>query len=81
MNDTTADDFTDAEQTLSVAESATIDDEEILNHYRQSHITGVNSDNNDEESSEELGPPKRSSRSLQNCSLFEEEQVAFHLQV
>ena len=89
MNDTTADDFTDADQTLSVAESATIDDEEILNHYWESHITDVTSDNDDKESSEEPGPPKRSSRSevfavlelLQNCSLFEEEQVAFHLQV
>ena len=84
---TTADDFTNADQTLSVAESAIIDGEEILINYREPHSTDVTNDNDDEESSEEPGPPKPSSRSemfvalelLQNGSLFEEEQVAFHL--
>ena len=83
---TTTDDFTDADQTLSVAGSATIDNEE-MNHYRESHDTDATSDNNDEESSEEPGPPKRSLWSeifsalelLRNCSLLEEEQVALHL--
>ena len=54
---TTTDDFTDADQTLSVAGSATIDNEE-MNHYRESHNPDITSDNTDEESSEELGPPK-----------------------
>ena len=84
---TTAEDFTDADQTLSVAESATTDDDEILNHYRESCSIDVTSDNDDEESSEEPGPPQRPARSeifvalelLQNCTLFEEEQVASHL--
>ena len=84
---TTAEDFTDADQTLSVAESATTDDDEILNHYRESCSIDVTSDNDDEESSEEPGPPQRPAQSeifvalelLQNCTLFEEEQVASHL--
>ena len=84
---TTTDDFTEADQALSVAESASIDNGEILNHYRESRSTDVTSDNNDEESNEELGSLKRPSQSeifsalewLQNCSLFEKEQVAFHL--
>ena len=77
----TAEDFTDADQTLSVAESATTDDDDILNHYRESCSIDVTSDNDDEESSEEPGPPQRPARSeifvglelLQNCTLFEEE--------
>ena len=84
---TTVDDFTNADQTLSVTDEEIIDDEEILNNYRELHSTDVTSDNDDEERSEEPGPPRTSSRSeifvalelLQNCSLFEEEQVAFHL--
>ena len=84
---TTTDDFTKTDQALSVAESASIDNREILNHYRESRSTDVISDNDKEESNEELGSLKRSSQSeifsalewLQNCSLFEEEQVAFHL--
>ena len=55
---TTADDFTNADQTLSVAEFATTDDEKILNHYQEFHSTDVTSDSDDEESSEEPGPTK-----------------------
>ena len=59
----------------------------VLNHYRESFSIDVNSDNDDEESSEEPGPPQRPAQSeifatlelLQNCTLFEEEQVASHL--
>ena len=84
----TADDFTDADLTLSVVESATIDDEEALNHNQESHSTDVTSDNVDEEISEEPGPTKIPSQPevfaaldfFQNCSLFEEKIVAFHLQ-
>ena len=84
---TTTDDFTKNDQALSVAESASIDNREILNHYRESRSTDVISNNNEEESNEELGSLKRSSQSeifsalewLQNCSRFEKEQVAFHL--
>ena len=38
---TTANYFADADQTLSVAESAATDDEEIWNHYRKSRSTDV----------------------------------------
>ena len=83
----TAKDFTDAHQILSVSESASVDDHEILNHYRDPQSIALTSDNDDEESSEEPGPPKRPARSevfatlelLQNCSYFEEEQAASDL--
>ena len=58
---TNADTFTDADQTISVAESATIEDEEILSHYRESHSTDITSDKNDEESIEEPRLSKRPS--------------------
>ena len=52
-----------------------------------SRSADVTSDNDEEESSKEPGPPKRPSWSeifvhlklLQNCCLFEEEQVTWHL--
>ena len=58
---------------------------EILNRYRESHSTDVTSDNNDEESSEEPGPPKRPSLSeifaalelFQICNFFGGEQDKF----
>ena len=59
---TIADDFTDADQTLSLAKSATIDDQEILNHYQQSHGTFVISGNDDEEFREDPRHLKRPSR-------------------
>ena len=60
---TTADDFADSNQTPSVARFAAIGNEAKLNLYRKSHSTDVTFDNDDKESSEELGPPKRPSRS------------------
>ena len=60
---TTADDFTDSNQTLSVARFAATGNEAKLNLYRKSHSTDVTFDNDHEESSEKFGPPKRPSRS------------------
>ena len=59
----------------------------ILEHYREPQSIDLTSDNDDEDSGEELGPPQRPARSelfaamelLQNCSFFEEEQVASDL--
>ena len=42
---------------------AAIGNEAKLNLYRKSHSTDVTFDNDDKESSEELEPPKRPSRS------------------
>ena len=63
----TAVDFTDADETHSEAESATIDDEEILNHCQESHNADVTFDNDDKESSEEGGPQTSSSIHFSHC--------------
>ena len=76
---TTTKDFTDTNHILSVSNSASVDDQEILKHYREPQSTDATSDNDKEESNEPPGPPQRPARLvglLQNCNLFEEEQVA-----
>ena len=77
-------DFTDADQTLSLTESTTTGDEEILNHYRIPHSNDVTMMKGALRSLDLLKDQSRSKmfaalELIQNCSLFEEEQVVFHL--
>lgn len=76
---TTAKFFTDVDQTCAAAESERTDDEKILNHYQELYSINVSSDNDGEESNEEPRPLKRTlqifASLLQNCSIFEEENV------
>ena len=82
---TTAEDYTDTDKTLVVTESVLIDDEEILGQYRETPNVDVDEDT--EENTEEVEPPKKPSRPeiyaamelLQKYSLFEEEEVAFNM--
>ena len=83
----TAEDYADTDNNLVVSESALIDDEEILNQYRETLNVDVDYEN--EENAEEDEPVKKPSRCeiytamelLQKCSLFEEEEVAFKMRI
>ena len=71
---TSTDNFTDANQTLSVADFATVDYGKVLNHCKESHDTDITSDNNDDESSEKPGPP---GPIMKNGKFNEGEAIAF----
>ena len=80
-----AEDYTDTDKNLVVTESVLIDDEEILGQYRET--LNIDVDDDTQENAEEVEPLKKPSRSeiyaamelLQECSLFEEEEVAFKM--
>ena len=86
--ETTAEDYTDTNQALGVAESITVDDKEILSKYRKDLNMDARVDENaDDDSLEMLDEDEplmkpvqyeiyKAIEILMNCRLFEEEEVA-----